>query len=216
MDRVMNQIKNLEIPLPARRLLQLEVAGDVAASGQSDPIFSQEVLNEMENTYNTKSYRFLRRFGDLRRIVESAIAFLPLLLTVTLIMEDETMVEFIREGGLGMYGIMAIGVLLFGRELLNGIRLLVIKDHSARNLQIDTPSVLLGCLALMLIGLGSTVLGLYATVDNVAQPSLYFDQIILGVKESITNLVLSSFLCALTVCIHYGVRRTLVVWHAVN
>lgn len=112
------------------------------------------------------------------------------------------MIDFIREGGIGMYGILAIGMLLLGKEVLNAIRLVIAKDHSAQNLRIDTASVLLGCLALMLVSIGSTILGVYVSADAVMRSHLSSDLLMAGAKESLTNIVLSSFLCAVIILAH--------------
>ena len=217
MDRVKEQIKKLDIPYPQRHLLELEVCQDLEHDPDSyrgDVQFSREALNELETIHATSFHRFLKRSGKSRRTIETSLAFLPLALGLLLIMEEKEVIDFIREGGIGMYGILAIGMLLLGKEVLNAIRLVIAKDHSARNLRIDTPSVLLGCLALMLASFGSTILGVYVSADAVMRSHLSNDLLMAGAKESLTNIVLSSFLCAVIILAHYATRRMLHIWHA--
>lgn len=214
MSRIEEQIKNLSIPYPQRHLLELEIMQDLAHRAGEDPTFSREDVAALEELHETRALRFLKRFGASRRTIETFLAFLPLVMGVLLIKQEKEMISFIREGGVGMYGILAIGILLLGREVLNAVRLLVIRDHSTQNLRIDTPSVLLGCLGLMLASLGSAILGLYVAADGVMKAHLSYDFLIAGAKESMTNIVLSSFLCALIILAHYGTRRALCVWRA--
>jgi hypothetical protein len=216
MNTVTDQIKDLDIPYPQRRLLELEVNADLQAHGAaaSDARFSTQELADLRAIHATPIRRFLERFGQARKDVETSAAFLPLLVALFYIMEDRVMVDFIREGGVGMYAILAIGLLLLGKELLNVIRLVIIKDHSSNNLRIDTPSVLLGCLALALLSLVSTILGFYKSAEAATQTSTSYDILIIGAKESITSLVLGLFLCSLVILAHYGTRRALHVWHA--
>lgn len=205
MHRVKEQIRKLDIPYPQRHHLELEVIQDLEQNldaHRSNAHFSSEVLNELEAIHATRFHRFLKRFGKSRRTIETSLAFLPLACGLFLIVEEKEVINFIREGGIGMYGILAIGILLLGKEVLNAIRLVIAKDHSTQNLRIDTPAVLLGCLALMLASLGSTILGVYVSAD------------VAGVKESLTNIILSSFLCAVIILAHYATRRMLHIWHA--
>jgi hypothetical protein len=218
MDPIEAQVRALNIPYPQKYLLELEMKQDLefAASegGAVEPSIPQSVLNDLQAIHSTSLHRLLQRLGDQRKTVETLMAFVPLLTGLFFIMEEEIMVDFIREGGLGMYAILGIGGFMLGKELLNGVRLIVVKDHSAENLRIDTTSVLLGCLALMLVSIGSTLLGLYKSAAVAVHPHPAYELLVLGAKESLTNLVLSSFLCALIVLAHYGTRRTLALWRA--
>ena len=176
--------------------------------------FSEEVLNELEAIHSTTAHRLLKRFGKFRRTIETLFAFLPLFFGLLSIMKEKMVINFIREGGVGMYGILAVGILLLGREILSAVRLIIVRDHSTQNLRIDTPSVLLGCSALMLASLGSTILGVYASADAVTKAHLSNEFLIAGVKESLTNIALSSFLCATIILAHYATRRMLHIWRA--
>lgn len=124
------------------------------------------------------------------------------------------MVNFVREGGIGMYAIMIVGVLLLGRELLHVVRLMIVKDHSRGNLRLDTSTVLLGCFALLLLGLGSTVLGFYLSAESATRSGFSQEILLIGAKESVTHMVLSSFLCSVILLAHYGTRRLLHIWRA--
>lgn len=209
---------SLNIPYPQRYLLEQELkhhAAYASAEGAHGPQLSERDLAELATIHSTRLHRLLQICGTHRKAVETALAFVPLVAGLCFTLKEEIMVDFIREGGIGMYAILALGGFLFGREALNILRLIMVKDHSPENLRIDTVSVLLGCLALMLMSVGSTVLGLYFSAGAVAQSHLSYDLLVIGAKESLTNLVLSSFLSALVVLAHYGTRRTLHVWHAV-
>jgi len=124
------------------------------------------------------------------------------------------MIQFIREGGAGMYLILAVGLFLLGREALNVVRLLLIKDHSEENLRIDTSSVLIGCLALTFLGVGWTFLGVYVSASAVTQSHQLLELLLIGAKESLTPTILSLLLSAVIVLAHYGTRRVLHGWRA--
>jgi hypothetical protein len=217
MERLRQQIRALDIPFPQRYLLELEVTRDLECSGLNEVDSAElhlppEVVLELEDAHSTGIHRHLKRLGSLRRIVETGLAFIPLVLTLSIIMEEEAMVNFVREGGIGMYAIMAVGVFLVGRELLNIGRLMIVKDHSLRNLRLDTPTVLLGCLALLMLGIGSTVMGFYLSAESATRSGFSHEILVVGAKESLTHMVLSLFLCAAVLLAHYGSRRVLHIW----
>lgn len=213
---ITSQIKDLNIPYPQKHLLELEVRQDLEHADSPDKQgFSKTDLCDLHEIHSTKIYRFLTQFGDRRKNIELLAAFIPLMTGVIFIFKEDFMMNFIREGGFpGMYAILIIGVFLLGKELLNMFRLLMIKDHSAKNLDLDTSSVLLGCLALVFMALGCTALGIYKTADTVTRSQMPYELLIVGAKESMTPLVLGSLLSVLIVLAHYATRNVLRLWHA--
>ncbi len=97
---------------------------------------------------------------------------------------------------------------------MNIIRLFIIKDHSANNLRIDTSSVWLGCLALMFVGVGWTLLGIYVSASAVAAAYASYQLLLIGAKESLAPAILSSMLAAPIVLTHYASRQILFRWQA--
>ncbi len=216
-DRIKQQIQNLAIPYPQRHLLLLEVQQDLESTGQcgTEQVFSEQDLMDLGEIHSTWLHRFLRGLGEQRRKrSEMAMAFIPLVATFTYITKEATVISFIREGGAGMYLILIVGAILLGREMLNLFRLIVVRDHCKENLRVDTPSVIIGCLALMFIGVGWTTLGVYKSADAVIQSHLSYQWLITGAKESMAALILSSLISAVVILFHYGTRRALCVWRA--
>lgn len=215
-DSLREQMRTLDIPYPQKKLLELEVLQD------AEEIFpevintlSRDDIRELEQIHSTRINRWLNVFSqETRKSVEISFAFFPLVTVFTFIIKEENMMNFIREGGAGMYLILLIGLFLLGQEALKAFRLLVIRKHTRNNLEIDTTSVLLGCLALMFIGIGWTFFGFYISATYVAQSNASTEILLLGAKESLTPLILSSLLSTLIVLTHYGVRKTMLVWRA--
>jgi len=216
MDKIKRQIRALDIPYPQRYFLELEVSHDVNGDSSDEPVFSENDLRELSEVHSTNFHRLLKRVDSRqRKLIETSIAFVPMISVLILITKEEFVTHFIREGGVSMYAILAIGFFLLGREVLNIFRLALIKDHSQENLRLDTSSVLLGCLALTFVGVGSTFIGLYSSVDYwVTHSPVSYDVLVIGAKESLANAILSSLICALIALTHYGMRRLLHIWRA--
>ena len=205
------QIADSSIPYPQRHLLALEIEGD---AGALEETLADADLRELEAIHSTRLSRLLAALGARKREIETLIAFTPPSFAAVYFFKEEKMIEFIRDGGAGMYALLAIGTFLLLKEALNVFRLLVIKAHSKENLRLDTPSVLLGCLALMFFGIGLTALGIYISANAVFEAKLPYDILMLGVKESLAPLILSSTLSAVIVLAHYSTRHILRIWHA--
>jgi len=217
MERILKQIRNLDIPYPQKNLLELEVHRDIQHLGvtDADGIFSNQDLKDLEEIHSTKIHRVLTNLkAGHRKSIEMASVFFPLSTAIIFTIKEGNMFDFIREGGAGMYAILAIGIFLLGKEALGIIRLLIVKDHSPANLRIDTSSVWLGCLALMLIGVAWTSLGLYISATAVARDHASYNLLLIGAKESLTPIILSSVLATLTALAHYATRQMLLKWQA--
>ncbi len=217
MDKIILQIRDLGVPYPQKHQLELEVRQDLEMQGKSqeDFLFLKDDLKELEQIHSTRLYSLFSRFeSSQRRRIEIASAFFPLAVVVLLTIKEDTVIGFIREGGAGMLVILAIGVFLLGKEGLNIFRLLVLKDHKPANLRIDTWSVWVGCLALMCVGLGWTTLGMYVSANAVIESNGKYDLLLIGAKESLAAVVLSSLLSALVLLAHYAIRQLLVGWRA--
>lgn len=217
MERPLRQLRRLAIPYPQKRLLEFELRQDMELGGDSegDAEFSEQDLAELSEIHSTLLHRRLRRLPHKARMtVDFCSAFVPVVTLAIFIFKEDTMIDFFREGGVGMYAISFIGLFLFGNECLNVFRLLVAKDHSDKNLRLDTSSVWLGCLALMCIGLGWTFLGIYISAGAVAQTHAPYELLLLGAKESLTPTILGSLLSALILLAHYATRRALLHWRA--
>jgi hypothetical protein len=206
---VIRQLGESAIPYPHRHFLELELQADREELGNFD--FSADDLRGLEDLYSTPAHRLLKLSGGHRRDIETAIAFAPLILAANFISKEGHMLQFIREGGAGMYVILFIAALMIYREVQNGFRLLVVKDHSSANLRLDTSSVLLGCGALLTFGIGMSALGIYVSFNATNGVSPEF---LIGAKESLTPLILASLLSAVVVFAHYAVRRILTIWYA--
>lgn len=204
-----------KIPYPQRHLLELEIGHDQAlADADNPPVLSDFDLKELETIHSTRLFREMQKFGEVRNTIETVIGTAPLVLAATTISMGGNMIEFIREGGLGMFGIIGIGAFLLFRELKQIFRLLVIKDHSKENLRLDTPSVLLGCLAMMFFGIGWSVLGIYVSTDAVIRTNASNQILLIGIKESTTPIIVSAMISTVVICAHFATRRMMHIWSA--
>lgn len=216
MESIKDQLRALDIPYPQKQLLEKEVLQDLEHFPQSEEVlFSVDDIQKLQELHTTQVSKWLSSFSlEARRYIETSFAFLPLILAFTFIIKEEKMMNFIKEGGAGMYLILLIGFFLLSQEALKVFRLLVVKKHSQQNLMLDTTSVLLGCLALMFIGIGWSFLGFYFSATYVTQQNMSGELLLIGAKESMTPLILSSLFCTLIVLAHYATRKTLLVWRA--
>jgi hypothetical protein len=208
----LSQIQNSRIPFPQRREFAQEIEADALHVGEFH--FTTEEIQELESIHTTWIDKVLSHTGTYRKSFETIIAFLPLMIAVSYVSKEGKMIDFIREGGAGMYAILLIGVYLTVRELQNVFRLLMVKDHSKESLQLDTTSVILGSLALVFLGIGWAMFGVYVSASAVLETHASNEILVTGVKESLTPLVLASLLAAIVVLAHYGTRRVLQIWRA--
>lgn len=208
------QLKESRIPYPQKHFLELEIQQDLQCAPEKHEGFSDSDLTELENIHSTRVFLFLEQIGPRKKYVETFVAFIPLILAVTLLTKEGSMIDFIREGGVGMYAILAIGIFLFGREMNHIFRLIIVKDHTQDNLRLDTSSVLLGCLALMFFGIGWSVLGIYISANAAIASNASAQIMMIGIKESLTPTILSALLSAVIVLAHYSTRRIMHIWNA--
>lgn len=124
------------------------------------------------------------------------------------------MINFIYEGGAPMYPILILGSFLIFRELVLFLRTIVIKDHSSKNLKIDTNSVFIGSLALLALGIGASALGIYFTVNAGASSKMPIEILLFGLKESLGGIILSCAMASLILILHFSTRRILFGWKA--
>lgn len=209
---MIRQIESSAIPYPQRHFFRMEVESDLEhVAGEP---FDEADLEELVKIHSTPFYRALENFGRARGTIEAAIAVLPLMMAGLYLSKEGNMIQFIREGGAAMYPILAIGAVLMFRELQNIFRLLVVRDHSQDNLRLDTSSVLVGCLALVLFGFGNSAMGLYVSAGAVFRDHLSYEIFLMGAKESLASAILSLSLAGLILLAHYATRRVLHLWSA--
>lgn len=218
MDEFENQLKKLQIPYPQKRELELEVYSDISNDGGKGLAFLPEDLDELYQIHNTAFFKSLNKLSQkLRAKCEIAVTLIPIILLLTYLAREGFMFEFIREGGFPMLIIIAISLPLLYREVLNMFRLFIVKDHSKKNLSLDTPSVLLGCLTLICLGFGGTGTGLYYTARGVVAVGLSNEMMLTaltGLKESLGSIILGSVAASLVLVMHYTSRRLMVRWEA--
>jgi hypothetical protein len=214
MAGAIRQIRASNIPFPHRFLLELEVRRDIDSGGE-DGEFAREDLCELERIHSTRLRRGLAKLKAGQRLgAEMFGALTPLFTAFFFIIKEDTMLQFIREGGAIMFAILIIGAFLLGKEALNFFRLVVIKDHAGENLRLDTALVWLGCSALMCIGIGGTLLGFYVSAKYVEQSHASYEILLIGAKESLTCTILSSMFCALIAFMHFATRQMMTHWRA--
>ena len=206
---VESQIRAARIPYPFKALLEMEAVADARELGETS--ISPESLRELEELHSTRLDRWLS-LSPARRLIEALSAFGPLGLIFIFIFKEQSMIQFIREGGPGMFVILALGFFLLGKEALSMFRLLVVRDHS--RLQMDSASVWLGCLALMFLGVAIALMGFRLSAGAALETHASSEILLAGIRESVTAVILSSLLSTLIVVMHYATRQILFMWRA--
>ncbi len=212
------QIEDLSIPYPEKKQLLAEIEDHFQKTNESETEgFGIDALDEFTSIHNSAALLALRKLPRLARTaIELFFIGGPLMGLLTYLIKENFMTELIHKGGAAMYPILAIGLFLLFREALLFFRVAMLRDHTKRNLSVDSSSVLIGSLALSVIGIGATFAGIYVSIASAmateSQP--HYDWIVLGVGEAISNVILSSILVAFILLLHYTTRRLLVRWQA--
>lgn len=209
------QLEQLKIPYPQKHNLICEIAEHVSHfPDENSDVFGPENLLDFYEVHNTKLLKVLESASPrLRSAVELILAGAPLMVLTIYLTREEFMLNFIREGGAGMWVILIIGMLLLLKEMLLLFRVIVIKDHSREHVSPDTMAIVVGTIALVLIGIGSTALGAYYSASAfVRSEGLPINILVAGLSESITCLVVSTSLAATILLLHFFIRQTLVSW----
>jgi len=214
MSKIREQIQDLPIPYPQKKHLELEIEAD-PTSHQEGSHFQKEDLEELYGVHNNSVYKLLSCLRPTwKNRIETAIALVPLTILTVTYGKEKFMIEFIKEGGFGMLAILALSIPLFYRECMNIFRLILVKDHSKRNLKIDSSAVQIGCLAITFLGFAGTALGIYYTATAAIASPAHQDILIIGVKESLGNVILASAFASLILVMHYTSRSLLNRWQA--
>lgn len=216
MSKVLRQLQDLSIPYPNKLLLQVELEDHFAACGEEqDAQITESEIEEFSSIHNTNFYKATRRLSQTVRItLEHLILLTPITGLIFYLTKEDFMINFIYEGGVPMYPILLLGGILFYRELMLFFKTIIIKDHSSKNLVIDTNSVFIGSLALIASGVGASALGLYFTANGVASNKLPIEIFFFGLKESLGGIILGSTMAAIILVVHFTTRRLLFSWKA--
>jgi hypothetical protein len=177
--------------------------------------FADDELHEFVSIHNEPVLLLLSRLpSPIRRVVEWFIILGPIAGFLIYLLKEEFMAQFFHEGGAAMWAILAIGIVLLVREALTFMRVVMLRDHSKTNLNLDSSSVLVGTLALMAVGIGAGALGVYVSVTSAASSGMSPAVLMLGLKESMTNVILGTTFAALILMLHYTTRKILLHWRA--
>lgn len=208
------QLEDLTIPYPQKALLAREIKEHVEHfPEESNEALDSVAISELYLLHNTLFFRMLQRLGPkVGKSIEFCFAAAPITALLFYLVKEKYMGQFMHEGGPGMYLILTIGLVLLLRELILIFRLVIVKDHSKKNLRIDSMAVIIGTMALVLLGICGTGLGAYKAASWVEQQNLPVNILIVGLKESITCFVLSACMASLVLLLHFFTRRTLATW----
>ncbi|HYX33423.1 MAG TPA: hypothetical protein VE954_09940 [Oligoflexus sp.] len=226
--------EELTVPYPERTQLIKEIAGDLHASFER--LRQQGMSHEAARVEALRLFRFssteqlaievvhanflqriwLKLPNSWRYLLEIGGCMFPLVAVMFIIQTKVSMFNLILEGGVeGMLAIMVIGLFMLGRELIRVIRLLLLKQHSRKNLNFDTNSVLLGVAALVIFSGGLSLLGLYNTLLAVELKNDY-SLLVIGARESMVPLVFGTMMSSLVLFAHYGLKMMLHRWGAIG
>jgi len=211
------QIEDLSIPYPQKQQLLAEIEEHFQNTNEDEESFGSEALQEFTSIHNNSALLVLRKLPQpIRTLIELFFIGGPLMGLLTYLIKENFMTELFHKGGAAMYPILAIGLFLLLREALLFFRVAMLRDHTKKNLNIDSSSVLIGSLALAVIGVGATFAGIYVSIAsamaNESQP--HYEWVVAGVGEAISNIVLSSILVAFVLLLHYTTRKLLLRWQA--
>lgn len=211
-----SQIQSTSLPYPNKREILDEIEEHVLHNpGEAKEIFSEESLNDLYGIHNTKFKQALDKMDpSLGLRIQKFLVLCPLVGLSLFILKERFMLEFLNEGGAGMILILLIGLILLGREAFYFLRLILIKDHSTGSIQVDSFSGIVGSCALVVLGLAVGFLGAYLTLNSVLAHQLGRETLIMGLKESLSPLIVSSTMAALILLIHFSTRRLLLHWKA--
>jgi hypothetical protein len=215
MENWQKQLDELKIPYPQKHHLFSEIAEHLSHfPNENSDVFNSDSLSDLFCIHNTRFLKFLAGLSSqTRSIVEFFFAGGPLLALLIYLTTEGFMLNFIKEGGAGMWVILGIGILLFIREALLFFRVVVIKDHSKEYLSIDTMNVVASSIALVLLGIGASALGAYSSAAiYVRNEDLPVKILIVGLSESITCLVMSTSFAALILLLNLFIRQVLITW----
>jgi len=232
-EQLLKWERTIEIPYPDRLYLLKEMENDLSSiylslitAGLSPSAAYEEAVNQftlgrddlvsLKHVHAPLTHRLLMKLpANLKPYFESLCGMVPLMIFCFAIQKEVPVMEFIVEGGSpGMYAILVMGAYLIGRELLRMFRIVVVKDHTSSNLNIDTQSVLIGCLALLAFAMAWTALGLYATAQSAEISQNFNSVLVMGIKESLIPVISGLLICSLVMFTHYGTRRILQRWKA--
>lgn len=215
MRKIDEQIANINIPYPQKLFLKVEIEDHLLRSKEDVPEFAPNELKALSDIHNTLAYRQLNSVSEkVRTKIEFTILVTPILGLLYFLTKEDFMINFIYEGGAPMYPILLLGAVLVFRELSLFFKTIIVKDHSPKNLNIDTNSVLIGAFALIALGIGASALGLYFTAMGVASGKPPIEVFFYGLKESLGGIILSSTLAAFILIMHFTTRRLLLNWKA--
>jgi len=217
----------LAIPYPERARFLDELHADLDAAfqrqrgaGMDEAAAAQETLREFELDFEAIAalnavhvpavQRLLARLpGRTRPLLESIAIGLPLLLLLVLISARVPLASFLREGGVVSLVILAVGSLAV---LLQFERLLVwfvLRDHTARALRLDTRTPLYLGAASVLLGVLGSSLDLYVVLFAWSENRIELEQVRLGLRESLSPIVVGSAFATLVVLLHAALQAGL-------
>ncbi|RZJ53048.1 MAG: hypothetical protein EOO45_31485 [Flavobacterium sp.] len=178
--------------------------------------FGPDDLSLMAKTHQSFFQKILNLVPEsFQNLIEYLSGMVPLGLLCYAIEREIAVMNFIQEGGSpGMYAIILIGLYLLGLEVLSAMRIVFFRDHSNRNLNIETPNVLLGCLGLMLVATAWTIMGIYNTANAMSLNPSAMDILFTGFKESLVPVSTGLLLSAMVVLAHFATRHILHKWKA--
>ena len=208
------QIDQLQIPFPQKTHLINEIENHVVHFPmEKAEILKREDLAEFYQIHNTRVFHVLQKIPPkLRLLTEFIFAGGPVTALLIYLAKEKLMFDFIRQGGAGMYVVLAIGAILLLKEIMQLQRVLVIKAHTKENLNPDSLTVLIGALALFIISIGATGIDAYWSVFYFEQNNSPISVLATGLKESVTCLIAGSLIAALILLMHFLIRRTLGKW----
>ncbi len=195
MSKIFRQLQDLNIPYPQKLFLQVELEDHLSVcDDRGDMLLTESEIEEFSSIHNTSFYNATKRLNQkARTTIEHLILLAPITGLILYITKEDFMINFIFEGGAPMYPILLLGGILLYRELMLFFKTVIVKDHSSKNLSLDTNSVFIGSLALIALGLGASALGLYFTANGVATNKLPVEVFLFGLKESLGGCSYFSF-----------------------
>lgn len=188
-----------------RRLLTAgSNAEDARRQALAELEFSNADLVELGVVHAPSAARAVARLPlSARSLVEDFGGVVPLIVFTLFMVEEDSMIEFLREGGVqSVVVILALGGLGLGLELQRAFRWFVLRDHSEPSLSGFSTGPLYLAGACFLSGVLSTAFGVRLSLAAAAISNAPDTAIRAGVSESLAGLIVATGITGAIVLLH--------------
>lgn len=206
---------NLDIPYPERTNLIQEIESDLLAAlskfrdaGLPDEkaakralaefLISGDSISAIEDVHKTKIKRILdSRPATVTSRFYDFVGMIPTIILVSILYKEVPAMAFLEEGGLIIYGILALGLFGVLIQLRSMFRWWIVRDHSRASLAQHSRLPLFIGFSVFLLGVLGTAIAYYAVFYRWSNTGLSEADLRIGLREPIPCLIVGTSLAAL-------------------